>query len=59
VYYRGREMLLCHRGMRISEGDWNVFLGHAGAALAKLQVSEPDQRDVVAFVQSLEQDIVE
>ena len=59
VYYRGRDMLLCHRGMRISEGDWNVFLGHAGAVLAKLQVPEPEQRDVVAFVQSLKQDIVE
>jgi hemoglobin len=59
VYYRGRDMLLCHRGMRISEGDWNVFLGHAGAALAKLQVPEPVQRDVVAFVLSLKQDIVE
>ena len=28
VYYRGRDMALCHRGMRISESDWNVFLGH-------------------------------
>src|SRR5439155_175943 len=27
VYYRGRDMLLVHRGMRISESDWNVFLG--------------------------------
>src|SRR5437764_3810025 len=59
VYYRGRHMLLCHRGMRISEGDWNVFLGHAGAALAKLRVPEPEQRDIVEFVQSLKQDIVE
>ena len=59
VYYRGRDMLLCHRGMRISEGDWNVFLGHAGAALAKLQVPEAEQREVAAFVQSLKQEIVE
>ena len=29
VYYRGRDMVLTHRGMRISEKDWNVFLGHA------------------------------
>jgi len=35
VYYRGRDMLLAHRGMRISESDWNVFLDHAGATLAK------------------------
>jgi hemoglobin len=28
TYYRGRDMLLCHRGMRISESDWTVFLGY-------------------------------
>lgn len=33
-------MALCHRGMRISENDWNVFLGHAAATLAKFQVPE-------------------
>src|SRR5216683_1117070 len=27
MYYRGRDMVLTHRGMRISESDWNVFLG--------------------------------
>ena len=59
VYYRGRDMVLTHRGMRISESDWNVFLGHAAAALAKLQVPDAEQRDVVAFVQSLKKEIVE
>ena len=52
MYYRGRDMTLVHKGMRISEGDWNVFLGHAAATLAKFQVPEAEQRDVVAFVQS-------
>src|SRR2546430_14509995 len=28
MYYRGRDMVLTHRGMRISESDWSVFLGH-------------------------------
>ena len=59
VYYRGRDMVLTHRGMRISESDWNVFLGHAAATLAKFRVPEAEQRDVVAFVQSLKKDIVE
>jgi len=59
VYYRGRDMTLCHRGMRITESDWNVFLGHAAATLAKLQVPEAEQRDVVAFVQGLKTEIVE
>ena len=59
MYYRGREMQLSHRGMGISEGDWTVFLGHAAATLAKFKVPEAEQRDVVAFVQSLKKDIVE
>ncbi len=58
IYYRGREILLAHRGMNISESDWNVFLGHAAATLAKFKVLESEQRDVVAFVQSLKNDIV-
>jgi hemoglobin len=52
-------MVLTHRGMRISESDWNVFLGHAGATLAKFEVPEAEQREVVAFVQSLKKGIVE
>jgi hemoglobin len=59
MYYRGRDMALTHRGMRISESDTNAFLGHAAATLAKLRVPEAEQREVVAFAQSLKKDIVE
>jgi hemoglobin len=59
MYYRGRDMALTHRGMRISDSDWNVFLGHAAATLAKFHVPEAEQRDVVAFVQSLKNDCIE
>ena len=45
--------------MRISDSDWSVFLGHAAATLAKFKVPEAEQRDVVAFVQSLKKEIVE
>jgi hemoglobin len=59
MYYRGRDMALTHRGMRISGSDWDEFLGHAAATLAKFQVPEAEQRDVVAFVQSLKKECVE
>jgi len=59
IYYRGREMGFFLKGMRITESDWNVFLGHAAATLAKFQVPEAEQREVVAFVQSLKKEIVE
>ena len=59
TYYRGRDMALAHRGMRISGSDWNVFLGHAAATLAKFKVPEAEQGEVVEFVQGLKKDIVE
>ena len=59
MYYRGRDITLTHRGMRISESDWNIFLGHAAATLAKFRVPEPEKGEVVAFVQSLKKEIVE
>jgi hemoglobin len=59
LYYRGRDMKLTHHGMRISESDWNVFLGHAGAALAKFDLSRADLEEFVAIVQGLKKEIVE
>jgi hemoglobin len=59
MYYRGRDMLLSHRGMGITESDWNIFLGHAAATFAKFKVPDAEQREVVAFVESLKKDIVE
>jgi len=59
IYYRGRNMTLAHRGMRINESDWNVFLGHAAATLAKFKVPQAEQQEVVTFVQGLKNDIVE
>ena len=59
MYYRGRDMTLVHKGMRISESDWNVFLGHAAATLAKFQVPDAEKGEVVAFVQSLKKECVE
>ena len=59
TYYRGRDMALAHRGMRINESDWNVFLGHAAATLAQFKVPDAEQAELVKFVQSLKKDIVE
>jgi len=59
VYYTGRDMKVSHQGMRISEGDWSAFLHHAGATLAALQVPEQECDEVVAFVLTLKDDLVE
>jgi hemoglobin len=59
LYYKGRDMKLSHQGMRISEGDWTIFLKHADATLKAFNVPPAEYDEVVAFVQSTKADIVE
>jgi hemoglobin len=59
VYYTGRDMKISHTGMKISESDWSAFLEQAGATMKALQVPQQEGDDVVAFVLSLKDDIVE
>jgi hemoglobin len=59
LHYSGRDMKLSHKGMNISESDWQVFLQCAVATMAELNVPEQEQNDVGAFVTSLKGDIVE
>ena len=59
VYYTGRDMKTSHKGMKISEEDWAVFLGHAGDTMKALQVPKQECDDVVEFVLGLKDDIVE
>ncbi|PCI49631.1 MAG: group 1 truncated hemoglobin [Moraxellaceae bacterium] len=59
VYYTGRDMKLSHKGMEISESDWEVFFGHAGATMETLAVPQQECDDIVAFVSGLKEDIVE
>ena len=59
LYYRGRDMATSHRGMRISEGDWTIFLNHVKATLDSFAVPERERGEVLAFVESTRQDIVE
>ena len=59
MYYKGRDMKLSHKGMKISESDWSIFLNHAGATMKALQVPQKECDEVAAFVLSLKDDIIE
>ena len=59
VYYTGRDMKTSHKGMKISESDWAVFLEHAGATMKTLQVPRQECDEIVEFVLSLKNEIVE
>jgi hemoglobin len=59
LYYTGRDMKMSHQGMRISEGDWRVFIGHVEATLDHFSVPAGERTEVLAFVESTKRDIVE
>ena len=59
MVYTGRNMVVTHKGMRISASDWNIFLGHLKATLAKFAVPERERADVLGFVESTKAEIVE
>lgn len=59
VYYTGRNMQTTHAGMKISESDWSIFLGHAGETMQELQIPQQECDEIVSFVLSLKEEIVE
>lgn len=59
IYYTGREMKISHKGMKISETDWSVFLQHAAATMEALKLPKQECDEIVGFVLKLKADIVE
>jgi hemoglobin len=59
MYYKGRDMKLSHKGMKISESDWSIFLQHAVATMDALHVPTQEREDIAGFVSTLKADIVE
>jgi len=59
IYYTGRDMKLSHQGMRISAGDWDIFMEHLRDNLVHFAVPEAERADVLAFVMSTRDDMVE
>jgi hemoglobin len=59
VYYTGRDMLLSHKGMKISQADWDAFIGHLEATLDAFNLPEQERNDVLGFIDSTRADIVE
>ena len=59
MYYTGRDMKLSHKGMRVSASDWDILIGHLDDTLNKFNVPELEHSQVVGFVQSTRDDIVE
>jgi hemoglobin len=59
MYYTGRDMVLSHRGMKVSERDWTAFIAHLNATLDAFNLPQAERADVVNFIQSTRAEIVE
>lgn len=59
VVYVGRDMTTAHRGMRINDSDWSIFIGHLEATLDLFNVPDTERAEVIAFIQSTRDEIVE
>lgn len=59
LYYTGREMKISHIGMRISESDWDILMKHLNTTLDKFKLPKKERNDVIGFIESTKEDIVE
>jgi hemoglobin len=57
--YIGRDMKTSHKGLGITEEDWNISVKHLLATLTKFKVPEKEQKEVAAAITTLKGDIVE
>jgi hemoglobin len=58
-FYIGRDMKTAHKGLGITEEDWNIAVKHLVATLTKFKVPEKEQKEVAAAISTLKADIVE
>src|SRR5688572_22855188 len=59
AYYTGRDMKTSHVGMHIDESDWEVFMRHSAATLDHFGVPARESAEVLAFFDSLKEDVIE
>lgn len=58
-FYTGRDMKTAHKGMGLSESDWQKAAGHLVATLDKFKVPKKEKDELLAFVTKQKADIVE
>ncbi len=57
--YRGRTMEEAHDGMRITNTEFDAFVGDLTASMQRLGIGTEEQRDLLAIVESTRKQIVE
>lgn len=59
MLYTGRDNKTSHKGMGITEADWDVFMGHLNDTLNEFAVPDREKQDVVDVIESTRADIVD
>ena len=57
--YIGRDMKTAHKGLKITEKDWDASVKHLTATLDKFKVPKKEKEEVLGAISSLKKDIVE
>jgi len=59
VHYSGRDMKLSHKGMGITEDEWEGFMPHVAAALDSVGVAAREKAEFLDITAGLKWDIVD
>lgn len=59
VLYIGRGNKTSHKGMGITQQDWEAFIGILQETLEYFQVPDTEKKDVLSFIETTKADIVE
>jgi hemoglobin len=57
--YKGRDMKTTHKGLGITQADWDISVKHLVATLDKFKVPEKEKNEVLTAVSGLKDQIVE
>lgn len=56
--YTGKDMKTAHAGMKITNREWNITVAHIAAAMRAKRVGRKEQREVLAALGPMRNDIV-
>ncbi|MGH7244178.1 MAG: group I truncated hemoglobin [Phycisphaerales bacterium] len=57
--YTGRDMATVHKGMRITNNEFDAMVGDIKASMDRLGIAAPEKRDLLAIVETTRKQIVE
>jgi hemoglobin len=56
--YYGKDMKTAHKGMKITEAEWNATVENLSKAMDQAKLGEPEKKDLLAAVGPMKGDIV-